>query len=175
MGTSKIFVCFKTYKYFIWRLTERIFKVNILCSLFDLIKTRGRKVGVVKKSCLQIFWSLSKLSFLLVTWRFQIFVFENKKMQKVKLDKKEVVSTRHYYILLYTRQIENDRIQTSKGMLLMDFASEKIHHERLLKKKYIIIIVVIIINRKVKIWIRRTPRNKTKTCGLIGKMACSYV
>ena len=44
-----------------------------------------------------------------------------------------------------------DRILKSKGMLLMLFALEKNHHERLLKKKYIII------NRKVKILTHDPP------------------
>ena len=78
-----------TYKYFIWRLTERIFKLKILCILFDLIKTRGRKVGGVKKSCLQIVQSLWNLSLLLVMQRFLIFVSEKQKIQKVKFDIKK--------------------------------------------------------------------------------------
>ena len=55
-----------------------------------------------------------------------------------------------------------DRILKSKGMLLMLFALERIHHERLLKKKYIIIIVIIIINRKVKILTRNPPKQNEK-------------
>ena len=58
-----------------------------------------------------------------------------------------------------------DRILKSKGMLLMLFALEKNHHERLLKKKYIII------NRKVKI-LTHDP-TKLIFCGLKLGTICS--